>query len=276
MITCVGVSFARSGRQILDGVSVEAEATEVVAVVGPNGAGKSTLFQILAGDIRASSGSVFLLGRDVAVTPPGELARMRAVMPQESHLAFPFTVHEVVMLGRSPFEAHGTSPACRAVARAAMEATDTLHLEDRLFSTLSGGERQRVVAARVLAQVWEGESGRALLLDEPTSALDLLHQHALLETTVTMAARGCAIVCILHDLNLAARYADRIVVLHRGRVAAAGLPRDVLTRDILADVFEVEADVLLEAPSSVPTIVSRGPRKCPREHERSLPKGMLL
>lgn len=274
MIQCHDIRFERAQRTILDGVSLSADASEVVVVVGPNGAGKSSLFRILAGDERPTSGAVSLLGRDVASAPPMELARLRAVMPQESTLAFPFTVHEVVMLGRTPFEHRGEPMACRAVARAAMSATDTLRLEDRLFSTLSGGERQRVVAARVLAQIWEGAPGRALLLDEPTSALDLLHQHALLETAVRMADRGCAIVCILHDLNLAARYATRIVVLDGGRVVATGSPRDVLTRELVADVFEVEADVVFAPRSTSPTVVSLGPRR--RECERLLPKGTLL
>ena len=259
MIEGHDLDYVVSGVQTLHRVSIKAEAGEVVCVLGPNGAGKSTLFRLLSGEIAPRAGKVTLLGHDVTTTPKDTLATMRAVMPQESVLSFPFTAFEVVMLGRTPHASAGETMTDRAIARAAMAATDSLAYEDRTFSSLSGGERQRVTAARVLAQIWEGEEGRALLLDEPTSSLDLLHQHGLLETATTMAKKGCAVVCILHDLNLAARYATRVVVLQEGRKVAEGTPREVLTRALLADVFEVDARIFVPEGTEIPVVVPRGP-----------------
>jgi len=268
------LDYSVAGRKLLRGVSLAAGAGEIVCVLGPNGAGKSTLFRVLSGEARPSAGSVTLLSHDVHRMPREELAKVRAVMPQESRISFPFTAFEVVMLGRTPHSPAGETMNDRVIARSAMAATDCLAFEDRTFSTLSGGERQRVTAARVLAQIWEGEEGRALLLDEPTSSLDLLHQHALLETAATMAEKGCAVVCILHDLNLAARYATRIVVLQEGQKVAEGAPRDVLTRALLADVFEVDAAVFVPEGTEIPVVVPQGPLAKPKPQR--LVSGALL
>jgi iron complex transport system ATP-binding protein len=254
------------GKALLDDVSLAIASGEVVAVVGPNGAGKSTLLRVAAGDLAPASGTVAMGGVALARWSLRDRARVRAVVPQESELSFPFAAGEVVLLGRAPHEGPGGAPRDQAIARLAMRATGTLAIEDRPYATLSGGERQRIQAARAFAQIWEDTGPRALLLDEPTASLDLAHQHAILAEARRMAGRGVAVVCILHDLNLAARYADRIVVLARGRVAAMGRPRDVVSTALLGDVFGVDAVVIPHPDAACAVVVTRGPMRT-RDHD---------
>jgi iron complex transport system ATP-binding protein len=243
---------------LLEDISVSLCAGEVLAVVGPNGAGKSTLRKALCGDTQLSGGEVLMNGRSLKDWPLIERARQRAVMPQDSTLNFPFTVFEVVLMGRAPHLRGAESVRDQEIARAALEAVEALHLEERLYPTLSGGERQRVHLARVLAQIWEPstEGERFLLLDEPTSNLDLAHQHSTLVVARRFAHEGAGVLVILHDLNLAAQYADRVLMLHQGRAVNCGRPVDVLTRDAIYETFAVRAVVskhpFMDCPLVVP------------------------
>lgn len=227
---------------ILDGVSLRVETGEMVILLGPNGAGKTTLLRVASGDQKAS-GQVRVAGKELSGWEPSALACRRAILPQAASLAFPFQVKEVVLMGRFPHQrGRGESREDVAIADQAMEWADVKHLADRLYPQLSGGEKQRVQWARVMAQIWEAKHGsRLLLLDEPTAALDITHQIALLERAREWCARGVAILVVLHDFNLAMRYADRLLVLHRGRLVSEGPPEKALTTEVICEVYQIEA-----------------------------------
>lgn len=240
------VSLKVGGKSLLKGLSLRIEPGEVLAVVGPNGAGKSTLLKVLAGEKQADFGSLTLNDRELRDIPLSDLARFRAVLPQETQLSFPFKVEEVVAMGRSPHPA-SSRERNQAIVVEAMEEAEVSHLKGRDYTTLSGGERQRVQLARVLSQVWgsANDQARYLLLDEPTSALDLSHQHSVL-TTATRFARqnGMGVLAVLHDLNLAAYYADRVAVLKDGCLLCCGSPKEVLTPERIAEAFNLSTMVL--------------------------------
>ncbi|GMA36882.1 heme ABC transporter ATP-binding protein [Demequina litorisediminis] len=223
----------------------------LVALVGPNGAGKSTLLGVLAGDRTPSSGAVAFDSRDVREWSPGDLARRRAVLAQDNQVAFPFRVREVVEMGRAPWQGRAEQDDDDAAVDEALATCDVAHLADRTFTSLSGGERARVSLARVLAQ-----RTSAVLLDEPTAALDLRHQEDVLRVARSLARAGTAVAVVLHDLSLAAAYADRIAVMQRGSVAAVGSPADVVTPALIEDVYGVAVHVL-PGPDGTPLVVPR-------------------
>lgn len=244
MIEAQGVTFAIGAKRLLDDVSVTVAPGEVVAVVGPNGAGKSTLRKILTGDLVPTSGEVFMGGRSLTAWSTKERARVRAVLPQDSTLNFPFVVSEVVLMGRTPHLRGAETARDYEIAAAALRAVESEHLTDRLYPTLSGGERQRIQFARVLAQIWESSEPRYLLLDEPTANLDLAHQHVTLQVVRRFVSEGLGALVILHDLNLAAQYADRVVMLREGRVAAVGTGSEVLTPTKIQQCFDLPVLVM--------------------------------
>ncbi len=252
----------RAGRAtLLDGLSLHVAPGEVVAVVGANGAGKTTALRVLAGERRPDGGRATLAGRDLADLAPDALARRRAVLPQRASLAFDFAVLDVVLLGRMP---HGAGRAAdHASAARAMERADVSHLAGRRYGTLSGGEQQRVHLARALAQL-DAPAGdaagdaRFLLLDEPTSALDLAHQHTVLGVARREAEAGAGVLAVLHDLNHAAQYADRVAVLAGGRLVACGPPRDVLTPAVVRCAFGITVMVTDHPCLACPLVVPVG------------------
>jgi iron complex transport system ATP-binding protein len=237
-----GVRVVRRGRPLLDDVSLAIERGEVAVVVGPNGAGKSTMLGVLAGDIAPDAGRVSFDGRPLASLGAREQARQRAVVPQQTSLAFPFTAFDVVLLGRSPHAGGRPGALDRAIARDALVRVDALDFAQRRFTTLSGGEKARVVLARALAQILapEDDGPRALLLDEPAAALDIAHQRAAFDVLRALAHdEGVAVVAVLHDLNLAAAYADRVVLLKAGRVLASGSVAEAFDEDTLTACFSL-------------------------------------
>lgn len=244
----------RAGAAVLlADVSVSVELGQVHALLGPNGAGKSTLLGVLAGDRRPARGSVQLHDRDLRQWRVGELARARAVFTQEHDVAFGFTAREVVALGRGPWS--GTEQADRDDERiaAALHATDLDGHADQIVSTLSGGERARVALARVLAQDTD-----VLLWDEPTAALDLRHQEDVLHLARTLAhdeLRPRAVVVVVHDLNLAAAYADHVTLLDGGQLVAMGTPAEVLTAERISAVYRQPVDVWPHPHTGAPLIV---------------------
>ncbi len=251
----------RIGRKaLLDGVSIAVEPGESVALVGPNGAGKSTLLRVLAGDIAASAGSVALRGRNPRSYPSRELALHRAVLSQSIAVIFPFSVAEIVRMGAG--ERRGA--AVEALVDGALAEVDLGGFRDRVIGTLSGGEQQRAHFARVLVQLACGEAARGpglLLLDEPTSNLDLRHQLDMVAATRRCLERGVTVVAILHDLNLAALLAQRIVVLGGGRIAADGPPRETITETVLRQVFGVASAVGRVPEGSAPFVLPHGAEK---------------
>lgn len=250
----------RIGRTtILDDVSVEVPPGEMLGLLGPNGAGKSTLLGALAGDFKPTSGYASLDGQDLARIDALARARRRAVMRQHSVPAFDFTVREIVELGRSPWVGRSTSADDRRAVARALALADVERFADRAMGTLSGGERQRAQFARALAQLdtppSEAAAQRYLLLDEPTSSLDLSHQHALLAAVRRLAAEGPGVCVVLHDLNLAARYCDRVLVLRQGHAHAMGTPLEVLTPATLEPVYDVRFTALQAGSSTVLAVV---------------------
>jgi iron complex transport system ATP-binding protein len=240
-IEAEAVGFRYVGEPALEDISLHVEPGEVVGLLGPNGSGKSTLIKVLSGILSPYEGSARVDGDEVRTAPRRDLAAMLAVVPQETSFAFPFTVLQIVLMGRHPHLAGLAFETQRDVdlARAALERCGAVHLEHRTIQELSSGERQRVVFARALAQ-----EPRALLLDEPTSFLDIRHQTELYDLVRELAMTdGTAVLTVLHDLNLAAEYCDRIYLLRQGRVAAAGKTNDVLTYANLTTVFETEVYV---------------------------------
>jgi iron complex transport system ATP-binding protein len=242
MLEAEHLAFAIGRKTLLGEVSLALSLGELVAVIGPNGAGKSTLLRLLAGETRPGHGTVRLDGRPFGAWNRRALARRRAVLPQNSSLSFPFTVGEVVLLGRAPHNGGIEGPSDRAIAAHALEAVGVSALAGRAYPSLSGGERQRVHLARVLAQLMRApgqfEPG-CLLLDEPVTSLDPRHQHAALALAREFVSQGGGALAILHDVNLAARYADRVIVLAKGRMVAAGTPAEALSPAVLSPVFEM-------------------------------------
>jgi len=259
MIAAEAVTVARAGRRLVDAVTLQAAASSVTAVIGPNGAGKSTLMKVLSGEILPDAGRVTLDGRPLGGLTPRERARRRAVLPQSATVAFPFTVAEVVQLGLSvPAFRIGRAEQAAIVAQA-LAAVDLTALAGRAHDRLSGGERQRCHLARVLAQLWGGtrETGRPglLLLDEPTAAQDIAHQLLVAEIAREHAREGGATIMVLHDLNLAARAADRIAVVAAGRLAALGPPAEVVTESMLAKAFHVALVPTTPPAAGVPYVL---------------------
>lgn len=233
---------ARAGSSVLLGPSTATlRAGRVAAVVGPNGAGKSTLLSLLSGQRRPHSGRVLLDDRVVTLFDPESLGRRRAVVAQETMVAFDFTAREVCTLGRYPHR-RTPSPREHAIVDEALGMAAVGHLADRSFATLSGGEKARVHLARALAQIREpvDDADRWLLLDEPTAALDLRHQHEVMRLVRRLASEdGVGVVAVLHDLNLALRYADDVLLLSAGEPLVAGTVDEVLTPARIEQVWQV-------------------------------------
>jgi len=248
------LTYQVGSKTLLHRVSLSARTGEVLAIVGANGAGKSTLLRMLSGDATPSAGEVLVGGIALADWPPAELARRRAVLTQQHTLALAFQVRELVMLGRYPHFGGQPTTHDHAVVAAALDLVGLRHLAEREYPTLSGGEQQRTQLARVLAQVWEAESG-FLLLDEPLTGLDLRHQHQTLAVARQLARRGFGVVVVLHDLNLAAQYADQVALLHQGRVVASGAPAQVFTPDYIHLGFGIEVELLAHPSLGYPLIV---------------------
>ena len=229
-----GLGFRAGPTSLLEGVTLEVEAGEILAVVGPNGAGKSTLVRLLAGDLKPVSGTITLMGQDLAGQRPGELSRLRAVLPQQTVVQFPFTARDIVMMGRHPHQADAANSRKRDadVVDSVMQATDTQDLQRRIFPSLSAGEQARVALARILAQ-----ETPVILLDEPTAALDVHHQERAMMTLRRQAAADTAVIAVLHDLNLAAAYANRIALIADGQLAALGDPASVLQEELLSATY---------------------------------------
>jgi iron complex transport system ATP-binding protein len=249
----VAVRYPRASTDALSGVSLSAASGALTAGVGPNGSGKSTLGRALRGRVALARGAVRDDGRDAATIERAELAREVAVVTQREELAFPVTVDDYVQLGRFPHLGIWRAPgsADRQAIDDSLEAAGVIALRDRRIDALSGGEWQRVRLARALAQ-----GGRALVLDEPTTFLDVGHEMAVFELLHRAARNGQAVLLVSHQLNLVARFADRIVLIHRGLVAAEGTPDDVMRAEILERVYEwplvVTRDPAIGAPALVP------------------------
>ena len=242
------------GRLVLKDVSFELAAGEVLMVLGANGCGKSTLMRLLLGQARPEAGRIRLLGRDVSAMSPRDLARRAAMVFQDHSAPFPFTVEDVVAMGRTPHLGPLGNPSRedRAICAEALDAVGLSHLVAEAYTRLSGGERQMVLIARALAQGTE-----TILLDEPTTFLDLAHQVDILRLCRRLNADGRTVVAVLHDLNQAARCAEHMIVMHDGRVRVTGSPRRIITEDLIEEVFGLAAVIAPDPVAGTPMVVPR-------------------
>jgi len=256
MFKIESLSVSYGTRKVLQSITLEVEAGEVLALIGPNGAGKSTLIRAASGVIPVHAGSVVVDNEDLLTLPAMRRARFLAVVPQAVLMPPAFTVWETVLLGRTPylnFLGH-VSSRDEEIAHQALQKVDAFDLAERRVGELSGGEQQRVLLARALAQ-----STPILLLDEPTVHLDLQHQVALMEIVRSLArSDNLAVLIALHDLNLAARYADRVALLVNGEIKAVGTPRQVLTPEIISTAYHLPVRVIPHPFADVPLVLPDG------------------
>jgi iron complex transport system ATP-binding protein len=243
-VEIANVSFEVGAQRLVDSVELRIEAGQMIGILGANGAGKSTLLKLISGELEPTSGAILLDGVPVSKTDPAFLARRRAVVPQSSQLTFPFTAIEVVTLGASVpgFGLGKSHPA----AEQALTRVGLLDFAHRRYTDLSGGERQRVHVARAMCQL---ETARrrtgetpVLLVDEPTSNLDIGHQRLVLSAVREIAADGAAVIAVLHDINLAAGYCDRLALMRTGKIVAHGKPSEIVRDDLLSDAYGCHLD----------------------------------
>jgi iron complex transport system ATP-binding protein len=238
MIRTENISYAVNGTEIVQQVSLSIQPGEFVGIIGPNGAGKTTLLKLLGGVLSPTSGCVYLNDEPLNRTPPRAVARQIAVVPQDTRMDFGFTVWQVVMMGRHPhlgrFDIEGSQDF--GLVNDALAQVAATHLAERSITTLSGGERQRVFLAKALAQ-----QSQILLLDEPIAALDLRHQLNVLALLRQLCRADKAVLVVLHDLNLAARFCDQLALIHQGRIVAYDTPEEVLTESTMRDIYEIDA-----------------------------------
>jgi iron complex transport system ATP-binding protein len=247
------VCFSYDGQPVLADLSLNIPAGERIAVLGPNGAGKTTLLRLLSGARSPTAGSVLLDGRMLHTVPRPDVARKIAVVPQDLTIPFAFTAREIVELGRTPHLRllGGFRSRDRKAVDQAMELTDTTRFADRIIHQLSGGERQRVIIAMALAQEPE-----ILLLDEPTHLLDIARQAEILDLITELnLRRGLTVVAAIHDLNLAGRYFNRLLLLHRGRVLAEGAPEGVLRPEIVEAAYGGTVEIVRNGNGEAPIVL---------------------
>jgi iron complex transport system ATP-binding protein len=247
--SCRAITVSYAGVRVLADVDLDVCAGQVLALVGPNGAGKSTLLGVLAGDHEPNAGEVLVDGRRPGDWSPNDLAVRRGVLLQQVDISFPFTVTQVVRMGRAPWAGTSAEDWDDDVISLSLQEADVAPFASRIYTSLSGGERSRSALARVLAQ-----EPSILLLDEPTAALDLGHQELVMGLARHRAERGDAVVVVLHDLGLAAAHADRVVLLEHGRVRATGTPVQVLTSDLLSEVYRSPIEVFPHPRTGLPVI----------------------
>jgi cobalamin transport system ATP-binding protein len=253
MLEISSLSVAYGKHLVLDQVSLDVMPGQILGVIGPNGAGKSTLVRAASGVIPVQGGRVLVNGEDLSQKSAMQRARLLSVVPQARQLPGTFTVYQTVLLGRTPYLSWLGQPGAQDYqhVRQALEQTQTLELAERRVDELSGGEQQRILLARALAQATP-----VLLLDEPTTHLDLQHQTSLLNLIKELTIRqNLAVLMVLHDLNLAAMFADRLALLVQGRLSATGAPADVLSSELLADAYHVPVQVIPHPAYGTPLIL---------------------
>ncbi|MFB0996216.1 MAG: heme ABC transporter ATP-binding protein [Porticoccaceae bacterium] len=245
-IRAISISAEIDGIPLLSDMSLEIVPGEVLALVGPNGAGKSTLLSVLAGDLNPVQGSIFYNKRNIAQLDVQERAHYRSVMSQALPMVFDFSVKDIVEMGWLHNGQHFYSDHFKSAVQQIVDQCNISSLINRRFNTLSGGEQKRVHFARALLQLWKYEDSleaKYLMLDEPLANLDIRHELSLLAVIRKAAASGIGVLIILHDLNLAAKFADKVAMLNQGRIVGLGVPEDVLTTQLLTSVYDVPINV---------------------------------
>lgn len=243
MIKVKNLTYQIGKKYLLQDLSFEAKAGEMLAILGANGAGKSTLMKLLCKEIYPTEGEIFLGSKNLKEYKLPELAKIRAVLSQQNTISISFLVKELVMMGRYPHFDQHPKPEDLEIVRLVMEETGIMHLSARDYNTLSGGEQQRVQLARVLAQIYDCPDA-CLLLDEPTNGLDLLYQQQIMELARRLADKGYCVICILHDINFASRFADQILMLKTGKKVAIGTPLEVISCENIHETFSVNVKLM--------------------------------
>lgn len=248
MLCVQDLSYTIGSKALLQGITCSFLPGKTNLIIGPNGAGKSTLIRLLSGQLRPTSGEVFYhRDQNIRNLPAAELARSRALLSQNVELAFPLRVAEVVMMGRYPHFSYQPSAHDHEICAAAMRFFDVTDLSERNYLTLSGGEMQRVHFARVAAQIWDSsqKTSRYLLLDEPLTYLDIYYQIDFMDKLVELVrGHNLVVVGVVHDLNLASKYADYLVLLQQGNLIAQGTKNEVLTRALIREVYKMDVEVM--------------------------------
>lgn len=256
LVQVQNVSFKVKDKWLLRDINLSLQSGELLVIIGRNGAGKSTLLKQLTGELIPASGQIDILNKELSQHDPKELAQCRAVLPQSTQLSFNYQVLEVVMLGRIPHQRFQKETVRdQEIGQRCLKSVGLDGYEQRDYLTLSGGEQQRVHLARVLAQLDSSAPEKILFLDEPTSSLDIAHQHQVLKIAKEFAHEGAGALAVLHDLNLAAQYADRILILSEGKVVAVGTPHEVLTAEILSSAFHHPVQVMKHPTLNCPLII---------------------
>lgn len=254
MIEVRNAGFEVRGRKLLENFSFSVKPGEFWAIVGANGAGKSTLIKLLSAEHSVTTGSVHFHDRELRKYKLKELARKRAVLSQKNNITLSFTTQEIVLMGRYPFYDADPTQRDLAIVDMCLKKVGIGHLKGRLYPTLSGGEQQRVQLARALAQVWEIDNG-LLLLDEPTTGMDLLHQYETFQLAKELTRKNFAVIAVIHDLNQALQYADRVLMLKNGHMHAIGLPENVLTEQAIQEAFGLPVQIIQPEMTPYPVIV---------------------
>jgi iron complex transport system ATP-binding protein len=257
MLKTENIHYSIGKKLILNGISATFNPGEFNMILGPNGSGKSTFLKIFSGEINKYDGSVFYGDQKIASLKKEELAKHRAVMSQQPELSFPLMVEEVVMMGRYPHFTFAPNKKDESICSQVMERMNLLSFKERNYLTLSGGEKQRVQYARVLAQIWEKptEGYRYLFLDEPLTSLDINYQQEFLQIAREFTNEGTVLIAVMHDINLAIQYADKLFFLKEGELVAQGKSKDVLSEALIKRVFNVEASIINNPLNNNPLVV---------------------
>lgn len=254
MIAVNNLCYKVGKKALIHNISFDVQSGELLSIIGANGAGKSTLMKLLCKDEVASSGEITIRNQPINSFNLKEISKFRSVLSQHHTIAVSFTVNEIVMMGRYPHFEQRPSPNDIQVVNAAMEETGVAQLNTRAYNTLSGGEQQRVQFARVLAQIYDQPKG-LLFLDEPTNGLDLLYQQQILQLVRSLTNRGVCVVCVLHDINFASRYSDKVLLLKNGEKIAFGTPKQVITGDYIYQAFNIKVALMEAERSKCPLII---------------------
>ncbi|MEL6132643.1 MAG: heme ABC transporter ATP-binding protein [Bacteroidota bacterium] len=259
MLDVQQVGYRIGEKEILRDISFQGKNGRVLGIIGPNGAGKSTLLRLIAGDQPTTDGEIRWKGREIQQWKPQAFAQERAVLTQQTHLSQDFLVKDVVMMGRYPHFKRLPKPEDLQIVAASMQQTDVASFAEAAYQRLSGGEKQRVQLARALAQISGGQGPCLLLLDEPLNNLDIRYQHKIMKEAREIAAQGHMVAIVLHDINLASRYVDELLLLSQGALRAVGTPQVVLQPDILTDVFQIHTEVITSPETGSPIVVFGDP-----------------
>ncbi|NQD69921.1 heme ABC transporter ATP-binding protein [Sphingobacterium shayense] len=254
MIHAQDINYSIARRSLIKDVSFTAERSQILAIIGPNGAGKSTLLKLISKQLVPDSGHITIHNRRINALTHRELSTFRAVLPQSNHLNVNLTVFEIALMGRYPHFKSNPAPVDIEITNEALREMGMLNYKDRFIHQLSGGEQQRVQLARTLAQIYQNPKG-ILLMDEPITGLDLQYQQIILEKAQSLTRQGMTIISILHDINLAAQYADRILVLKNGQVMGIGAPKQILNEELIFNTYHTKVRKITDQKIGYPIIV---------------------